>query len=68
MVQVEFGLLFVDDFQQQVPEKIVVEDVPIFDIHHLAVQRKLGPLADNTPRIKTLRGKGYLLVRRPGAS
>lgn len=33
------------------------------DVHISRIRRKLGPRADGRPRIKTIRGEGYLLVR-----
>jgi DNA-binding response OmpR family regulator len=38
------------------------------DTHIANLRKKLGPLANGVPRIKTVRGKGYLLVRRGGDS
>jgi len=36
------------------------------DTHMANLRKKLGNLADGKPRIKTVRGQGYLLVRRDG--
>ena len=36
------------------------------DVHVSNLRRKLGPLADGEPRIKTVRGAGYLYVRTNG--
>ena len=33
------------------------------DVHISRIRRKLGPRADGRPRIKTIRGEGYLFVR-----
>ena len=33
------------------------------DVHISRIRRKLGPRADGLPRIKTIRGEGYLFVR-----
>jgi DNA-binding response OmpR family regulator len=34
------------------------------DVHLSNLRKKLGPLADGSERIKTVRGVGYLYVRK----
>jgi two-component system response regulator CpxR len=74
---IEFGLLEVlvrgagtvvnrDDLSRQVLGRRASTFDRSLDVHLSNLRKKLGPLADGSERIKTVRGVGYLYVRPAG--
>ena len=52
-----------DDLSQQALGRALMPFDRSLDTHISNLRRKLGPAPDGSPRIKTLRGRGYLFVR-----
>lgn len=57
-----------DDMSQQALGRALMPFDRSLDTHISNLRRKLGPAPGGGPRIKTLRGRGYLLVRDGGVS
>ena len=57
-----------DRLSETAPGRALLPFDRSIDTHISHLRRKLGPLSDGTPRIKTLRGTGYLYVGGSGAA